>query len=416
MAETVVLAPAGYDVNPSYGSDPERPWRLVQGLSRRGVRVIVVARRAVGLEEFGPGVSVRLLPGRMPTTLTGRLLDRVTLYLYARRVALDEIRGGSVLAVHHVSPCGPLSPSLLPRLPVPLVYGPMPGAEAVASREGWAQWLGVSTSRRYQRAASKLVGLGVTPVARYLWRRTMRIADAVTVEAAVNVPAERPDANVIPMGLDLTLFSPPNSRGVPGRAVTAGVLLPRKGIDVAIEAVARVRQDLPATHLMIAGDGPELARLRQLAKERGVDSAVTFLGRVPRDELADLYRSASVFCHPARSDNFPTVVIEAMACGLPILSSDAGALPEMVGQSGLTHRRGDIEALSEHLRAVLSDSQRQHELSAAARERAINVYSMDSMCDSYVKLYTELWSRKQRATRVSPQGVSVGSGAPIEKS
>src|ERR1700730_10478455 len=98
MAETVVLAPAGYIVDPDLGSDPERPWRLIQGLVRRGIRVVAVARTIARPRELGEGVTVRLVPGEIPTSATGRVIDRIRLYVYARVVALNELKGGGVLA------------------------------------------------------------------------------------------------------------------------------------------------------------------------------------------------------------------------------------------------------------------------------------------------------------------------------
>src|ERR1700737_4406958 len=117
MPETVVLAPAGYIVDPDLGSDPERPWRLRQGLVRRGVRVVAVARKIARVHELGEGITVRLLPGEIPTSATGRVIDRVRLYMYARAVAMDEVKRNGVLAVHHFGPCARQSRRLLPRLP-----------------------------------------------------------------------------------------------------------------------------------------------------------------------------------------------------------------------------------------------------------------------------------------------------------
>jgi glycosyltransferase involved in cell wall biosynthesis len=397
---SVVLAPAGYEVSPEHGSDPERPWRLVEGLSRRGIQVTVVARRVASQSDWPSGVTVRLLPGKLPGTPVGRLFDRARLYHYARRVAIGELQRRDVLAVHHMAPCGPASPSLLPPLPVPFVYGPMPSSKAVNSSEGWSMWLGTTQANSHQQLAGKVFGQTVTPFARVLWRRTMRLADAVTVEAVANVPRERPDAVVIPMGVDVGLFSPSDTTPVPGRLVSVHALLSRKGTDILIQAIARIKRQIPTVHALIAGDGPELQRLTRLSRELGADSYVTFLGRVPRHELPALYRSAAAFCHPARTDTFPMAVLEAMACGIPVLASSAGALPEMVGSAGLIHPVGSADALSEQIGEVLGHGAHRDQLSVAARERAIAAFSIDTMCESYLQLYLDLHSprRKHRAT------------------
>src|ERR1700737_3400304 len=227
MPETVVLAPAGYIVDPDLGSDPERPWRLMQGLVRRGVRVVAVARKIARAHELGQGVTVRLLPGKIPTSATGRIIDRIRLYIYARAVALNELKGNNVLVVHHFGPCARQSPSLLGRLPVPFVYGPMPGATPVRGLSGgdWAYWLGLPETSRYRALASFGLSKLAAPGAHILWRRTIARADAVTVEATQNIPSERPDSIVIPPGIDTSHFSPDGESPVAGRIVAVGVLV-----------------------------------------------------------------------------------------------------------------------------------------------------------------------------------------------
>lgn len=111
--DTVVLAPAGYLVDSTLGSDPERPWRLIQGLAAKGIRVVAIARTVNQAQAWGPSAIVRLVPGRMPASPTGRLLDRIRLYLFARKIAIDEASRGPLLAVHHMGPCSRMSPSTL---------------------------------------------------------------------------------------------------------------------------------------------------------------------------------------------------------------------------------------------------------------------------------------------------------------
>ena len=392
MAETVVLAPASYIVDPDLGSDPERPWRLIQGLVRRGIRVVAVARTIARPRELGEGVTVRLVPGEIPTSATGRVIDRIRLYVYARVVALNELKGGGVLAVHHFGPCARQSPSLLPPLPVPFVYGPMPGATPTRGLSGgdWAYWLGLPETSRYRALASFGLSKLAAPGAHVLWRRTIARADAVTVEAAQNIPSERPDSVVIPPGIDTSHFTPDRRSPVLGRIVAVGVLVWRKGFDVLIRAVANAVREVPTVHALIVGDGPLKAELAHLAADLGVGSQIRFLGRVPRRDLPDLYRSSMLACHAARLDTFPLAPIEAMACGVPLLVSDAGALREMVGEAGLVHPIGNANELAQQVTTLLLDDARRVAMGQAARERALARYSVDAMADAYLALYRKL--------------------------
>jgi glycosyltransferase involved in cell wall biosynthesis len=400
MKETVVLAPASYQADPDMGSDPERPWRLIQGLLARGIRVVVVARTVARVSDLGAGLTLRLLPGTLPTSPSGRLIDRVRLYVYAREVALWEMGRGDVLAVHHFGPCSRWSPSFLPRLPVPFVYGPMPG---ITPRRGYAEgdwtiWLGVHGSRWHQNVGGLALAKMASPIATAMWRRTIVRADAVTVEARANIPRERPDSVVIPPGLDITRFTPDGAAPVPGRIVAVGSLVRRKGFDVLIRAIALAGNEARSVHLMIAGEGPARSELESLAGSLHIASRVSFLGRLSRRDLPSLYRSAWSLSHPARTDNFPTVVIEAMACGLPAVVSDAGSLPEIVGDSGLVHPAEDSRALAKLLVSVIRDEHLRRTLGAAARDRALSRYSVDALCDRYLGLYRSLKLTRHRRT------------------
>src|ERR1700737_4500786 len=228
---TVVLAPAGYDVDPDVGSDPERPWRLIQGLTARGIRVVAVARRVARSTELGPLANIRLLPGSQPTTPTGRLLDRLRLYLHARAVVMGEMERSVPLPGHHFGPCSYGSPSLIPPISAPFVYGPMPAKhpdpKLFAPAEGLIP-LGLPTKPPRSARASRMVTPFIWPIARRMWRQTIKHADAVTVEAHANIPPERPDAVVIRPGIDTTFFRPNGAAPKPGRIVAVGGLYRRK--------------------------------------------------------------------------------------------------------------------------------------------------------------------------------------------
>jgi len=387
MEERVVLAPAGYEVDPERGSDQERPWRLIKGLNARGIRVVVVARSVVRADELGSGVTLRLLPGKFPSSPAGRLLDRARLYLHARNVALSEVRRGGVLAVHHYGPCSQWSPSFVPRLSVPLIYGPLPLDRNRMAQAEWLMWLAVPANS----FAGASIGFGldrsIRPLARLLFQRTIARVDAVTVEARANIPSQRPDAYVIPPGIDTDTFHPDEGTAVRGRILAVGPLLPRKGLDVLVRALALACPNAPELHVVLAGDGPERVRLQQLAAGLGVAERISFVGRVPRNHLPELYRSAVAACHPARSDTFPLAPIEAMACGIPVLVSDSGALPEMVNDPRLVHPTNDAATLAGQLAWIVRDERSRLDLGEAARRRATTVYSWDRMCELYLALY-----------------------------
>jgi glycosyltransferase involved in cell wall biosynthesis len=397
--ETVVLAPAGYLLDPAIGSDYERPWRLVEGLAKRDLRVVVVARDVRQLERLGRNVELARPPGRAPASPLGRIVDRVNLYAYARRVVNKEIASGNVLAVHHLGPCGEQSPSLVGPLTVPFVYGPLPGPRPVmVADDEWLSWLLTAKASRLQAKMSMLAAAPTRPLARALWRRTVRRADAVTVEASVNAPPGFREVVTIPPGIDASQFSPiAGADRVPGRVITAGRLIARKGYDILIRAMRDLVREYRPAHLLIVGTGPEELSLKLLVASLDLASSVTFAGDVSRASLPDLLRSADVFCHPAVWDNVPFAVLEAMACGLPVTVSSAGGLPEMVGDAGLVHPVGIEKSLTAQLLDLLTHPILRKSLGIAARARVTEFFTWDRMCDAYLDLYTELASSKPRA-------------------
>ncbi len=206
--DTVVLAPAGYLLDPDIGSDYERPWRLAQGLARRGLRVVVVAREVKRPLELGPNVEVVAPPGDLPRTPVGRIVDRANLYWHARQIVNREVSTGRALVVHHSGPCGEQSPSLVAPIPIPFVYGPIPAAQpADVPGDDWLSWLRTPNASPMQAKLSRFTASQTRSLARSLWRRTLRRADAVTVEAHANAPTGYSDAVVIPPGVDITRFS-----------------------------------------------------------------------------------------------------------------------------------------------------------------------------------------------------------------
>jgi glycosyltransferase involved in cell wall biosynthesis len=107
-------------------------------------------------------------------------------------------------------------------------------------------------------------------------------------------------------------------------------LEPIYDIPTALRMFALVRRECPAARMTVAGEGPQRAALEALAAQLGVREAVTFSGRIDNARIADLYRSATVFVNPSRVDNMPISVLEALASGVPVVSTDVGGVPYLV--------------------------------------------------------------------------------------
>jgi glycosyltransferase involved in cell wall biosynthesis len=230
---------------------------------------------------------------------------------------------------------------------------------------------------------------------RFAERGLIRLADRVvtitdslrrfTVER-VGAPADK--VETIHYGLDD--LPEPWGANAPDRvpagarvALAVARLTPQKGIDVAVHALAKLPGDVV---LVVLGDGPERARLEQLARTLGVERRLFLQGRVP-DVAAWLERS-TVLVHPARWEGFGLGVLEAMLAGLPVVASNVSSLPELVvdAETGYLVKPDDPPALA---RSVLQALERPS-LGAAGRERARQEFSVDRMAARTAELYARL--------------------------
>jgi len=140
-------------------------------------------------------------------------------------------------------------------------------------------------------------------------------------------------------------------------------------IPTALHAFAHVRAAFPKARLSIAGEGPERESLSALAVSLGIAESVRFTGRLDRDQVAALYRDADVMLNPSRADNMPNSVLEALACGLPVVSTRVGGVPYIVrdGVSALLVDAGDHVAMGGTVLRVLRDEALAARLAAAGR-------------------------------------------------
>jgi glycosyltransferase involved in cell wall biosynthesis len=169
-----------------------------------------------------------------------------------------------------------------------------------------------------------------------------------------------------------------------------GRLTAQKGFDVLIEAVGALVERGLRPQVLIAGDGPDRAKLERLA--RGLP--VTFLGFV--DDTSSLLSVIDVFCLPSRFEGLPFALLEAMMCGIPCVASSVGDVPEALGEGGLTVPIEDVGALASALERLLTSPDLRRDLGAAARGRAERQFSTQRMIQATVEVYGEVLNHASR--------------------
>lgn len=182
------------------------------------------------------------------------------------------------------------------------------------------------------------------------------------------------EAGVVPNPVDLNRFrfKRPSSKRKGPNLIVCRNLEPIYGIPAALRAFALVRARYPKARLWIAGTGPQARELQALAEELQIADAVSFTGRLPPEEIVDLYKIADVALNPATVDNAPNSLLEALAAEVPVVSTDAGGVPYLVQdrETALLVPVGDARAMAEAVVELLDNPALCEALKAAGRAKA----------------------------------------------
>jgi glycosyltransferase involved in cell wall biosynthesis len=160
-------------------------------------------------------------------------------------------------------------------------------------------------------------------------------------------------------GIDTAEFDSCPQKTSAGRYIlTVSTCKPQKGIDVLVRAFQRLHDSDPALKLLIAGDGPLRGELTELASSSGIQSHIEFLGWKGREEVVRVLQGCEVFVLPSRFETFGIAILEAWACGKPVVATTAGGIPEIVenGKNGILVEPDNPAALAQALASVLQDS------------------------------------------------------------
>ncbi len=233
------------------------------------------------------------------------------------------------------------------------------------------------------------------------YRRVVVLSRAIEAALEAGIGAVLPPRVLIPSAVDTTRFRPDGTArarvagafdlaaGAPVIAMAAQ-FIPRKGHTVLLEALPRVWAVQPALTCLLFGRGPGREALAREIAARGWASRVRIVGW--RTDLAALLPAVDVLVHPAFAEGLGLILLEAGACGVPVVAGAAGGIPEVVvdGETGLLVPPGDAPALASALLRLLADRGLAQALGAAARRRVTARYSIPAMAAAYATLYREI--------------------------
>ncbi|MFO7589434.1 MAG: glycosyltransferase family 4 protein [Acidimicrobiia bacterium] len=209
----------------------------------------------------------------------------------------------------------------------------------------------------------------------------------------MRVPAEA--LHVVPVGMNPAVFRPkPEIARVPGRLMTtASADVPMKGLTPLLEALAKVRTDVEDAHLVVIGKPKAKSKIPALIERLGLRDAVEFVSGVTTERIVDLYAEAEVACVPSLYEGFSLPAVEAMACGVPVVGTTGGAVPEVIGrdgETGLLVAPGEPDALAVALVRALGDEALRARVGSAGRERALANFTWRRTAEGTAEHYRAL--------------------------
>ncbi len=244
-------------------------------------------------------------------------------------------------------------------------------------------------------------------------RGVLRLANSRALAEACSLDHHLPlsSIGVLRLGVDLERFRPGlpslvrDELGIPPDHVVmsfVGRLERRKGVDVLAQAFARLAPRVPYLHLLLVGgdtqtlDGPAWDAVSRIAREAGVQDRVHWLGSVASERLPEVYAASDVLVAPSRMEPFGMVYLEAMACGLPVIGTLAGGVPEIVmsERQGYLVLPGSVDSLLVAMMALATDEGRRRRMGREARRHVEAVFDQGRIARLTVEAYQEAIRRR----------------------
>ncbi len=215
------------------------------------------------------------------------------------------------------------------------------------------------------------------------------------------------ESSVIPWGVDVNRFHPPTReerRQIRNKlqlkdedfaVLFAGRLHPWKDPLTLVRATRLLVENYRTVRTFFVGNGSLEQSIHDTAKSLNIAKNVTIVNDVDYyTGLTEYYRASDLFVLPTKKEGFGLVLLEAMASGLPVVASDGGAAPEIVGDSGSLFRTGDPLSLANRMLPLASDRALRERLGERARERAVGLFDWEQCCRSYIRAYSRISRRE----------------------
>lgn len=349
-------------------------------LERQGVESTVIAvqprHRATPRTALKPfpasWTSYLCIPGNAGLSSAGRFLHAA---LKSQVRQLHRQKPIGLIHAHAALPCGHAAMLLAKNLGIPFVVT-VHGLDAFSTRQvpGWLGRACFKSSQDVYKAAARVICI------------SEQVAGCVREGTGTQARI-----NVVYNGVDATLFSPPNETASNPVILSVGNLIPIKGLDLLLKALAAIKTDHPHVRCRIIGEGPERIHLKELARALLIDDRVEFLGRRPRSEVAAAMKQCALFALPSWYEGLGCVYLEAMAAGRPAVACRGQGIDEIIRhkENGWLVEPQECDGLTAGLRQLLSDMVLRENIGRNARETILRNHTLTHQATQLLAIYRE---------------------------
>ncbi|MFN8582438.1 MAG: glycosyltransferase family 4 protein [Gemmatimonadaceae bacterium] len=384
------------DYGPDLGGIARRHVELCRRFAPDEVIVSTVGSNTA--EAFDRSEPYAIVREAFPFVEAKRFLNQVR---WSQSLVRQGQRGVGVVHLGNVRPCGYAVWMAVRRLHVPYVAYVYGGDVLRELRKTGASALKRATARSILGGAS-----GIVAISDWTAGLTRQLMDAIGLDTP-------PPVATVTLGTDPVQFRPDNDRrqlrarwgvGDDPLLLTVARLVPHKGQDVTIRALARLRPAFPSLRYVVVGGGDDEARLRAVAQAEGVADRVTFAGTLSDDEIAEAYATATIYVGLSRVHNeinaegFGLAFVEAGASGVPSVAGDSGGVRAAVrdGETGIVVDPEDLDHVVSALHGLLADPERRLAMGAAARRAVETNFNWDRVARETLGFVREVTGEARR--------------------
>ncbi len=233
----------------------------------------------------------------------------------------------------------------------------------------------------------------ITPIIKLIWSKAhFVVANSQGLKDLALKTSPQKEIRVVYNGIDVQEFFPDYSKQNPNhfQIVCVSRVTPRKGIRFLVQAFKVLESRYKHVRMLVVGDGNEKKSLEDLVRSLGLEDKIVFLGVVAHEKVLEYYQKANVFVLPSLNEGMSNTMLEALACGLPVVATDTGGTKELItdGVNGLIVKMKDSNDLVEKIEKLILDSELEKSMALESRQLAEKI-SWDIIASEYCQLYRE---------------------------